>query len=175
MEGLEFNASPGLRAGDRGLFIYRRGDVQHTTHRWGGCVLIVCLLLLFPRRSVPAVLIEPVRRRGWWAFLHVHLDLAFISRRAREGCPVSVCLQVRLNVRAHRSAADIRPSFCLPLVSAAEGSRGMGSTAGAASILCVPREIRHEIKAPIKGQGRHCHLIQHYLYSREMVMMSPSQ
>lgn len=65
--------------------------------------------------------------------------------------------------------------FRLPLVSAAEGSRGMGSTAGAASILCVPREIRHEIKAPIKGQGRHCHLIQHYLYSQETMMMSPSR
>lgn len=70
MEGLEFNASPGLRAGDRGLFIYRRSDVQHTQHTGGGggCVVIVCLLLLFPKRSVPAVLIEPVRG-GRGAFL----------------------------------------------------------------------------------------------------------
>lgn len=44
----------------------------------------------------------------------------------------------------------------------------MGSTDRAASIVTAPREIRHEIKAPIKGRGQRCHLIQHYLYSQEM-------
>lgn len=103
-----------------------------------------------------------------------HLSI-FVSMFAPcEGCPHICVFTGKLNVlvHAHQSAVNICPS--LLSVFAAEGSRGMGSTSRAASILSVPREIRHEIKAPIKGQGWHCHLIQHYLYSQEMMMMSPS-
>lgn len=41
------------------------------------------------------------------------------------------------------------------------GSRGLWSTSRAASIPGLQREIRHEIKALIKGRGQDCHLVQH--------------
>lgn len=103
-----------------------------------------------------------------------HLS-GFVSMAAScEGCRYIGVFTGKLNfLGLHISQCWAFVLLC-SLVFAAEGSRGMGSTSRAASILSVPREIRHEIKAPIKGQGWHCHLIQHYLYSQEMMMMSPS-
>lgn len=82
-----------------------------------------------------------------------HLS-TFVSMFAPcEGCPYICVFTGKLNVlaRTHHSAANICPS--LLSVFAAGVSREMGSTGRAASILSVLREIRHEIKAPIKGQG----------------------
>lgn len=139
-----------------------------------GCVVIFCLLLLFPKLSVSAVLIVPVICGCRNAPLHVCLDFYLSTRlhpvkdaHARTG-RVCVCVftgKLNVSARAHHSAVNIRPSL-LPL-SLSLCSRGMGSTNRAASILSLPREIRHEIKARIKGQGRNCHLIQHYLYSHD--------
>lgn len=82
----------------------------------------------------------------------------------------NVCLQVNLNALmcTDRSEASARSRlFC-----AGKGSRGIGSTGRAASILGLQREIRHEIKALVKGaEAKSCHLIQHYLYSQERKMM----
>ena len=80
--------------------------------------------------------------------------------------------EINVLIHAYQSEVSICPSILS--VSAEQEDRGIGSTSRAASILTLPREIRHEIKAPIKGQGQHCHLIQHYLYSQE-IMMSPSR
>lgn len=136
------------------------------------CVVLFGLLLLFPKLSVPTVLILQVIcrcRNGpapcWHLFVHTFA--------ARDGCRHVHKSAKRRGARTPLSGKRLSffTHFCVP---AAERSGGIGSISGAASILSVPREIRHEIKAPIKGQGQHCHLIQYYLYSREGAVMSPS-
>jgi len=59
MEGLEFNASLGQRAGDRGLKLITMAMCNTHTHNTqvGVWVVIFRLLPLFPKLSVPAVLI----------------------------------------------------------------------------------------------------------------------
>lgn len=57
MEGLEFNASLGRRAGDIGLLFITMAMCNTHNTQVGSCVVIFCLLLLFPKLSIAAVLI----------------------------------------------------------------------------------------------------------------------
>lgn len=168
----------GCERGQRAYILSPWQCATHTTHRWEA---MVCLLLLLPKLSVPAVLIVPVICGCRKESQHTRLDpsVSYICQHVCALWRMSVHTHTRVftgklnvSVHAHPSAVKVCPS--LLSVFAAEGSRGIGSISRAASILSVPREIRHEIKAPIKGQGWHCHLIQHYLYSLETMMMSPS-
>lgn len=104
MEGLEFNASPGLRGGGRGRFLFITVATCNTHNtQVGGCVVIFRLLLLFPKLSVPAVSIPPpsslllptpepprngllVRARAFWLPI-------YMSTQSGEGC-VRARLQV---------------------------------------------------------------------------------
>lgn len=112
--GARVQCLPGVMSGGQGAFIYHRGNVQltHTQHtQVGGCVLLFCLLLLFPKLSVPAVLILQVicgclsaRVSTWHSFVDTFAG--------REGCPRTRVFTGGLNVsaQAHHSAVSICPS-----------------------------------------------------------------
>lgn len=89
MEGLEFNASPGLRGGGRGRFLFITVATCNTHNtQVGGCVVIFRLLLLFPKLSVPAVSIPPPPPQKWTSGVCARLLAShlYVYQAVRDAC-----------------------------------------------------------------------------------------
>lgn len=102
MEGREFNASPGLHEGGRGLLFII--TARHSTAQVGSCALIVCLLLLFPKLSVPAALIGPLSpaHKAQKRTSAPASRLYFFLLRPANDTHAHLCVSVCVCVRAYR-------------------------------------------------------------------------
>lgn len=156
MEGLEFNASPGLQEGGRRLLFI----ITARTTQVGSCAVIVCLLLFFPKLSVPAALIVPVspahkveRSASTSASrLYGFLLPPVKEAHARLCVCECVCSRVLTGDLSHQSAAYIYPSL-RPLSSQWRGAEGWGAQTGQHRSSLRREKLGMKLKLPSKARA----------------------
>lgn len=140
----------GYERGTGGFYLspWQRTTNTHTHTQVGGCVLLFCLLLLFPKLSVPAVLIVQIicgrlsaRVSTWHSFVDTFAG--------REGCPP--------HARVYRWAKCLGagPSLSGEHLSfrALSAAEGWGALAGRHRSSLCREKLAMKLKLPSKARA----------------------
>lgn len=147
----------GCKRGQRALFITMAMCNTHNT-QVGSCVVIFCLLLLFPKLSVPAVLIAEVICGCRNGSPHVCLDSAcrpYLSTRLHPVKDVRphVCLQVSLmSWRMHITQQRTFVLLCSLSLQQRE-AEGWGARAGQHRSSLCREKLGMKLKLPSKARA----------------------